>query len=184
MGGVTTVPAGQNAADQQDSPDDPDHRPGQPKFVARLVRALMSSGLATGMSQVTLIVLLTMGVNPTVSSAAAFVAGAIPNYFVARRWAWNRKGKPDVKRELLPYLFVIALGGIASMTLTTIAGWITEPLRIEGFVRVIVLDVAFLSSYALVFLIKFTLLDRFVYSKLDAPKAGKSEPAEVQAQVA
>lgn len=161
---VTTVSAGQNAADQQESADDPDNRPGQPKFFARLVRALMSSGLATGMSQVTLIVLLTMDVNPTVASAAAFVAGAIPNYFVARRWAWNRKGKPDFKRELLPYLSVIALGGLASMTLTTVAGWITEPLRIEGFVRIIVLDVAFLSSYALVFLIKFLLLDRFVYS--------------------
>lgn len=184
IGGVTTVSAGQNTADQQDSTDDPDQRPGQPKFVARLVRALMSSGLATCTSQVTLIVLLTMDMNPTSASAIAFVAGAVPNYFVARRWAWNRRGKPDVKRELLPYLFVIALGGIASMTLTTIAGWITEPLRIEGFVRVIVLDVAFLSSYALVFLIKFALLDRFVYSKIDTPKAGKPEPAEVQAQVA
>src|SRR5690606_7257417 len=106
---VTTVSAGQNAADQQESADDPDNRPDQPTFFARMVRALMSSGLATGMSQVTLIVLLTMDVNPTVASAAAFVAGAIPNYFVARRWAWNRKGKPDFKRELLPYLSVIAL---------------------------------------------------------------------------
>nr|WP_308292216.1 GtrA family protein [Prauserella halophila] len=182
---MTTVPAGQDAADQQESADDPDHQPGRPTFFARMVRALMSSGLATGMSQVTLIVLLTMNLNPTAASAAAFVAGAIPNYFVARRWAWNRRGKPDVKRELLPYLFVIGLGGITSMTLTTIAGWVTEPLRIEGFVRVIVLDVAFLSSYALVFLIKFTLLDRFVYSKLDAPKAtGKIEPAAVQTQTA
>ncbi|WP_246134785.1 GtrA family protein [Prauserella rugosa] len=180
---MTTVSAGQNAADQQESADDPDNRPDQPTFFARMVRALMSSGLATGMSQVTLIVLLTMDVNPTVASAAAFVAGAIPNYFVARRWAWNRKGKPDFKRELLPYLSVIALGGLASMTLTTVAGWITEPLRIEGFVRVIVLDVAFLSSYALVFLIKFLLLDRFVYSGSNMQKIAE-RAAQPQASAA
>nr|WP_255375631.1 GtrA family protein [Saccharomonospora sp. CUA-673] len=175
---MTTVSAGQNAADQQEAPADPDHRPGQPSFFGRIVRAFMSSGLATVMSQVTLIVLLTMDVNPTAASAAAFVAGAIPNYFVARRWAWGRKGKPDLKRELLPYLGVIALGGLCSMTLTTIAGWITEPLQISGFVRIIVLDVAFLSSYGLVFLIKFLLLDRFVYSGSNMEKINERAAAK------
>lgn len=180
---MTTVSAGQKAADQQESTDDSELHPGQPSFVARLVRALMSSGLATVTSQTTLIVLLTMNFSPTAASAVAFVAGAIPNYFVARRWAWNRRGKPDFRRELLPYMIVIAIGGVASMGLTTVAGWITEPLRIEGFVRIIVLDVAFLSSYGLVFLLKFLLLDRFVYSKLAGPKpaAQAGEQAEPDA---
>src|SRR5690606_41951853 len=100
---VTTVSAGQNAADQQESADDPDNRPDQPTFFARMVRARMSSGLATGMSQVTLIVLLTMDVNPTVASAAAFVAGALPHSFVARRWAGKRKGKPHCEPGVRPY---------------------------------------------------------------------------------
>lgn len=183
MGDVTTVSAGQNAADQQESAEDPDAyaHEGQPGFFARMVRALMSSGLATGMSQLTLIVLLTMSINPTAASAVAFVAGAIPNYFVARRLAWKRKGKPDFKRELLPYIVVITIGGLASMALTTVAGWITEPLRIEGFVRIVVLDVAFLSSYGLVFLLKFLLLDRFVYSKLAPAQVATAKQAQASA---
>ncbi|MFC4002162.1 GtrA family protein [Prauserella oleivorans] len=138
---------------------------GQPRFFARLVRAATSSVLATAISQVTLIGLLWWGATPTVASAVAFVAGAIPNYFVARRWAWNRKGKPQVKGELLPYLAVIGLGALASVGLTTLAGMITEPLEISGFTRIIVLDAAYLIGYALVFVIKFALLDRLVFRR-------------------
>ncbi|MEU6645257.1 GtrA family protein [Saccharomonospora sp. NPDC046836] len=136
---------------------------GQPRFFARLGRAAASSALATAVSQVTLIGLLFWGASATAASAVAFVAGAIPNYFVARRWAWGRTGKPHVKRELVPYLAVIGVGALASVGLTTIAGMFTEPLNISGITRIIVLDVAYLSSYAVVFLFKFALLDRLVY---------------------
>ncbi|PXY20225.1 hypothetical protein BA062_33800 [Prauserella flavalba] len=155
MGCVSTVTA--------TAPKPPQPHAGQPRFIARLVRAGASSVLATAASQVTLIGLLWWGASPTAASAVAFVAGAIPNWFVARRWAWGRKGKPDVKRELMPYLVVIGLGAAASVGLTTLAGMITEPLEISGFTRIVVLDVAYLSSYAIVFAFKFALLDRLVY---------------------
>ncbi|MBK1785412.1 GtrA family protein [Prauserella cavernicola] len=142
---------------------------GQPRLFARLVRAGASSVLATATSQVALIGLLWWGSSPTAASAVAFVAGAIPNYFVARRWAWGRKGKPDFKRELLPYLAVIGLGAVASVGLTTVAGMITEPLEISGLARILVLDAAFLSSYAIVFVFKFALLDRLVYRRGSIP---------------
>lgn len=146
------------------APQPPQPGAKRPRLFARLLRAGASSMVATGFSQVTLIGLLASGAGPTLASSVAFVAGAIPNYLVARRWAWGRKGKPHVKRELVPYLCVIGLGAVASVGLTTVAGMITEPLKISGFTRIVVLDVAYLSSYALVFILKFTLLDRFVYS--------------------
>ncbi|WP_167166387.1 GtrA family protein [Saccharomonospora amisosensis] len=136
----------------------------RPRLLVRLFRAATSSIVATSISQVTLIGLLWWGATPSLASAVAFVAGAIPNYFLARSWAWGRKGKPQVARELMPYFAVIGAAGLASVGLTTVAGWITEPLRISGFVRIIVLDAAFLASYSLVFILKFALLDRLVFA--------------------
>ncbi len=137
----------------------------QPRLLVRLFRAATSSVLATAISQVTLIGLLWWGAVPALASAMAFIAGAIPNFFIARRWAWGRKGKPPVKGELVPYLVVIALTGVASVGLTTLAGWLTEPLGLTGLLRILVLDAVFLSSYAVVFVMKFALLDRLVFRR-------------------
>lgn len=149
-----------------------------PRFFSRFLKAGASSVVATGCSQVTLIVTLAMGLNATVASLLAFTAGAIPNWFLARQWAWGRKGKANFLREVLPYLCVIGFGALLSSGLTTIAAHITQPLEISGFVRIVVLDGAYLTSFAIVFLIKFFLLDRVVFGggRL-IPRRKRSEPA-------
>src|SRR5690606_19696018 len=63
----------------------------RPRLLIRLFRAATSSVLATAISQVTLIGLLWWGAIPALASAVAFVAGAIPNFFLSRRWAWGRR---------------------------------------------------------------------------------------------
>ncbi|MEY7971584.1 GtrA family protein [Saccharomonospora xinjiangensis] len=146
----------------------------RPRLLVRLFRAATSSALATGISQVTLIGLLWWGAAPVLASALAFIAGAIPNFFLARRWAWGRRGTPPVRSELLPYFVVIGLAGVASVGLTTFAGWLTEPLNLSGFVRIVVLDAVFLGSYAVVFVMKFALLDRLVFRHATRIRVAKS----------
>lgn len=144
----------------------------RPRWYKRLARAAASSMLATVLSQAALISLLWFEAAPALASAIAFVVGAVPNYFVSRRWAWGRRGKPRVGRELVPYLAVIAVTGLASVGLTTVAGWFVEPLALPKVWSIVLLDAAFLASYGLVFLVKFTLLDRIVF----VPR-GNAEPA-------
>lgn len=140
----------------------PEPQTPRPRLLVRLLRATTSSLLATLLSQVALIGLLWWGTSPALASTTAFVAGAIPNYLLSRSWAWGRRGKPTA-RELVPYFAVIGATGLASIGLTTVAGWLTEPLGISGFLRILVLDAAFLTSYSLVFFMKFLLLDRLVF---------------------
>jgi putative flippase GtrA len=147
---------------------------GRPRLLVRLFRAATSSALATGISQATLIGLLWWGAGPTLASALAFTAGAIPNFFLARRWAWGRRGAPRVKGELVPYLMVIGLTGLASVGLTTLAGWLTEPLQLSGLLRIVVLDAVFLTSYVIVFVMKFALLDRLVFRHAARIRVAKS----------
>jgi putative flippase GtrA len=149
----------------------------RPRWYKRLARAAASSALATALSQITLIGLLWAGAAPVLASAVAFVVGAVPNYFVSRRWAWGKRGKPPVGRELVPYLAVIAATGVASVGLTTVAGWLVEPLDLPKLWSIVLLDAAFLGSYGVVFLVKFTLLDRIVFVPRD-----NAEPAGERAR--
>jgi putative flippase GtrA len=137
----------------------------RPRGFVRFFRAAASSVTAMAISQVTLLAILWWGGHPTVASAAAFVAGAVPNYVMTRRWVWGRRDKPRVKSEVLPYLLVIALGGLAAVGMTSLVGWLLTPLTMSDTLRVILLDGAYVSSYALVFILKFTLLDRLVFGR-------------------
>ncbi|SFW81708.1 GtrA family protein [Amycolatopsis australiensis] len=132
---------------------------------ARLARAATTSVAATVLSQVVLLAVLTAGGVPAVASTLAWAAGAVLNFVVTRRWVWGRTGRPRVRRELLPYLVVIGLGGLASIGLTTLSGALLAPLRLPHFWWVVLVDGAYVASYALVFVVKFALLDRLVFGR-------------------
>jgi putative flippase GtrA len=132
---------------------------------ARLARAAATSVAATVLSQVVLLAVLTTGGVPALASTLAWAAGAVLNFVVTRRWVWGRTGRPRVRRELLPYLVVIGLGGLASIGLTTLAGALLTPLDLPHPLWVVLVDGAYVASYALVFVVKFTLLDRLVFGR-------------------
>lgn len=138
----------------------------------RFAKALVTAVSGTALSQATLLGLLTAHTNSTLASFLAFLAGAIPNYFIARRWAWNRNRKPDFRRETLPYIVIVASTGFLATGLTTLTDHYLKPLDLSELLRIVVLDGAFIGSYALVFVLKFTLLDRLVFH------GGKTPPSD------
>jgi putative flippase GtrA len=132
---------------------------------ARLARAAASSVAATVVSQLALITILATGGAPAAASITAWASGAVLNFLVTRRWVWGRDGRPRVRAELLPYLAVVGVGGLASVGLTTLAGELLTPLSLPHPLWVVLVDGAYVASYALVFLVKFTLLDRLVFGR-------------------
>jgi putative flippase GtrA len=135
---------------------------------ARLGRAAATSVAATVVSQIVLLAVLATGGVPALASTLAWAAGAVLNFLVTRRWVWGRTGRPRVRRELLPYLVVIGLGGLASIGLTTLTGSLLTPLNLPHVWWVVLVDGAYVASYALVFGVKFTLLDRLVFGRAAA----------------
>ncbi|MEC3976420.1 GtrA family protein [Amycolatopsis sp. H20-H5] len=145
--------------------------------LVRLARAAASSVVATLVSQAALLTILWAGGAPALASAVAFAAGAVPNYLVTRRWVWGRRGRPRVRRELAPYLVVIAVCGLVAVGLTTLAGHLIAPLTLPHALWVVLLDGAYVASYALVFVVKFTLLDRLVFGRGAARTPATTSPS-------
>jgi putative flippase GtrA len=127
----------------------------------RFSKFAAGSVAATLLSQLTLTGLFWLGgVNATTASLVAFVAGAIPNFIVNWKWTWGRSGRPALLRELLPYIAIVVGGGLAATALTTLTDHVLAPLVTDRGARTITLDIAYLSSYAILFVLKFALLDR------------------------
>ena len=129
----------------------------------RMTRYALGSVVAAISSAITFEVTNVLGADTTVCSVAAFVAGAIPNWILNRRWAWQRKGRPVWGREIGGYV-AISLVSLVSTSLAT--GWADDHV---GWIpphyglRAAALTAVYMSVVAVLFVVKFVLYEYWVF---------------------
>lgn len=136
--------------------------------VRRLVKFGLVSVIAVLVSQTTLVVtfgLLHWEARP--SNLAAFVLATIPSFELNRRWTWRRSGRTHLRRELVPFWILAFVGLLASDQATRFAAEASEELT-SRTLRTVVVMVASLTTYGVLWVVKFALLDRLVWSDLGA----------------
>jgi putative flippase GtrA len=139
------------------------------------LRYAAGSLVATGCSEVVLVVgYALVGLGPQAAAVVAWVAGAVPNYLLNRRWAWRGCGRAAVLRQLVPY-WVITLGTAAlAISMTTAAdAWVRHAISGRGE-RSILLGAVYPAAYGLLFLVKFALFDGWVFSARRTAAAAES----------
>jgi putative flippase GtrA len=123
----------------------------------RLARFTIASAIATGISQVVLLVVYGWtSLDATTASTIAFLTGSVPHFLMVRHWAWP-PGK--LRAQLATYLTVTMVGGIASIGLTTLAETSVLPLLSAGW-QPVALTLSYLAASGPVFLAKFAVFDR------------------------
>ncbi len=129
------------------------------------LRYAAGSLVATGCSEVVLVAGYgLLGLGPQAAAVVAWVAGAVPNYLLNRRWAWRERDRSPALRELIPY-WVITLGTAAlAIVATTAADGLVRRAVSDRGERSFLLGLVYLAAYGLVFVIKFVLFDNWVFS--------------------
>jgi putative flippase GtrA len=131
----------------------------------KVARYAIGSVVALMTSVIVFALLLDAGVGTTADSILAFVAGALPNWILNRRWAWQRTGDMDVAREVVGYA-VISLIALAASSAGT--GWTDSLLRHHlgqsHAVRVLLVTLAYVVVQGLLFVAKFVAYDRWVFT--------------------
>ncbi|WP_165912773.1 GtrA family protein [Tamaricihabitans halophyticus] len=107
-----------------------------------------------------------------ISSAIAFLTGSVINYIAYRKWTWQRKGRPSLRHELLPYIGVVAIYGVGTVGITKLTHMWLSPLVEDTAFRGLLLNACFLFATGVLFLFKFLLLNR-VFGE----RHGKGSPA-------
>jgi putative flippase GtrA len=131
----------------------------------RATRSLVGSVIATVCSEIAFATCYGTGLlGTTGSSAAAFVAGAVPNYFLNRSWAWGRRGRVRVWREVVLYIAVSLIGFAASAIVTAWAGHASEHVTSDHLVKTGLVSAAYLGTYALLFIGKFLAYELVIFA--------------------
>jgi putative flippase GtrA len=130
----------------------------------RITRYTIGSIVAALTSAVVFAILYVLGVGTTACSVVAFVAGAVPNWILNRRWAWDIKGRVAFGREILAYVFVSALTLLASSEAT---GWTQR--HVQGIpshygIRVALVTGSYLGVFAVLFVVRFAIYEHWIFS--------------------
>ena len=130
----------------------------------RLVKFAAVSAIAVVISQSTLLITFGLFHWPARSAnLTAFVMSTIPSFELNRRWTWRRSGRTHLRRELAPFWILAIIGLAASDQATRFAARASEDLGSRPL-RTLVVMLASLTTYGVLWLVKFGLLDRLVWS--------------------
>jgi putative flippase GtrA len=105
------------------------------------------------------------------AGVSSWFAGAVVSYLLSR-WAWERKGKPDVLRETVPFWAISALV-VVILTLSTKLGYMAAAwLGLHGAAHVAFVGLVYLAANAITFLARFVI---FHYVLFAGPRVGGAD---------
>jgi putative flippase GtrA len=122
------------------------------------------------------------GVFHMTSVPAALIAtfsGAAVSY-VLSRWAWERKGKPDILRETVPFWVISAMVWVI-LTLATKFGYhLASWMGLHGIKHVIVVDLVYLAANVVTFALRFVIFHYVLFAdRTTAARAAATGPDSV-----
>jgi putative flippase GtrA len=130
----------------------------------RFIRFMGAAALALATSLITLGIC--DGVLHLTSVPAALISqisGAIVSY-VLSRWAWERKGKPDVLRETIPFWVVFGVATVISTLATKLGYHTAASMHLHGFKHVLIVEGIYVVANVVTFLMRFVIFHYVLFA--------------------
>jgi putative flippase GtrA len=131
---------------------------------ARITRYTLGSVVAAGTSAIVFAILYVMGVGTTACSIVAFIAGAIPNWILNRRWAWRVEGRIAFGREIVAYVVVSALTLFITSETTAWTQRHVQSIPAHHGIRVLLVTASYLAVFAVLFVARFAVYEVWIFS--------------------
>jgi putative flippase GtrA len=116
----------------------------------------------------------------TPAAAISTFGGAAVSY-VLSRWAWERKGKPDVLRETVPFWVISAMVWVILWLATKFGYHLASWLGFDhGIKHVLIVDVVYVAANVVTFLLRFLIFHYVLFAdRTTAARAAATGPDSV-----
>jgi putative flippase GtrA len=139
---------------------------------ARFTGYAAGSVVAFTAGNIAFVALYVLGASTTVCSVGGFIAAAIPNWILNRRWAWRRNGTPAFGREVLGY---IAVSIVVLVSTSAATGWTNAHIRWipqHYGLRALVVTAAYVAVTVVLFFAKYAIYNYWIFSEVSRVRAG------------
>src|SRR5215831_17706920 len=129
----------------------------------RLIRFAPAAVLALCATQLTYLVCQLAHVTAGIAGAAGWLAGAIVSYMVSR-WAWERKGRPHLLKETLPFVAVSLCVGVILTSASKYAHYQARALGLHGWEEVLFAQGLYLAANCMTFILRFLIFHYVLFA--------------------
>jgi putative flippase GtrA len=147
----------------------------------RLIRFAPAAVLALAATQVTYLICDLAHVTAGLAGAIGWLAGAAVSYVVSR-WAWERKGRPQLLKETLPFWLISLCVGVVLTLTSKYAHAEARSLGLHRMEEVLFAQGLYLAANCATFVIRFVIFHYVLFadrgSGAASRGAGADEPAE------
>ncbi len=152
----------------------------QSPLSARITRYTLGSVVAAATSAIVFAILYVMGFGTTTCSIVAFIAGAIPNWILNRRWAWKVQGRIAFGREIVAYVVVSALTLFITAETTAWTQRHVQSIPAHHGIRVLLVTGSYLAVFAVLFGARFAVYEVWIFSGRSRIRAGLRSRLQVR----
>jgi putative flippase GtrA len=134
-------------------------------YAGKMTRYAIGSVVALATSVVVFAIMDWLGIHTAIDSAAAFIAGAIPNWVLNRKWAWKMTDRADFMREIVAYIVIsLVVWGASSWVTGLTQHWVDNNVSKGTGLRVILVTASYVAVQAVFFVVKFVIYDKWVFA--------------------
>ena len=156
------------------------HRKARSKLGIRVGRFTIAAIAAFATTELVLTICAgPLALSATWASLIAWFSGALVSY-VLSRWAWKRKGRPNLLKETLPFWVVSAMVIVVLTLATKFAYHSASWMGLTGVARVLYVDLVYAVANVGTFLLRFL----FFHYVLFAGSPGRPGPAVAEEALA
>ncbi len=140
--------------------------------VKRFVRFAPAAVCAVAATQITYIICIgPANLTAGISGALGWFAGASVSYVISR-WAWERKGRPNVLKETLPFVAVSICAGIILTLASKFGNSVAADMGLHhGVGKVLVADAFYFAANCLTFALRFLIFHFVLFRDRSAGEA-------------
>jgi uncharacterized membrane protein len=146
------------------------------KFGKHLSRFAVVALISLATTQIVLSIAYLLIRTGGVATLLGWLAGATVSYLLSRK-AWDRKGKPDLLRETLPFWIIAAITAIVLTTAGHMAGTFATDHHMGKFDATALVSGTVLLANALTFAMRFVIFHYVVFADPPRAKHARRRPA-------
>lgn len=135
------------------------------------LRYALVSGLSVVISQAVIAVVFgMMHASAQFANLWAVILSTIPAYYLTRAWAWQKRGRSQVMREVVPFWAMTFAGLVLSTWSTGFAERRAHAIALTRAETTMVVMGASIASYGALWVVKFVIIERLMF--VDRAAAG------------